>query len=251
MAKACVLVGWNDIPHLSEDQKAAALSGIPEWQREARMTGVPSLGEGSIYPVPEGDILVDPFIIPEHWPRSYGLDPGWNRTAAIFFAWDIDNGGVVAYAEYYRGLADPAVHVAALRAMGADWIGGVMDPAAWKARGPAGELLIDVYKQLGLALTKADNTVETGILKTWHMLSTGQLRIFRTLTNTRNEMRLYRRARKKGSEKIEVVKENDHLMDALRYNVMSGRAVAKIRPDTAANGGRPWYSWTPPETWSG
>jgi terminase large subunit-like protein len=251
MAKAFVLVGWDDVPHLTEEAKEAVLSGIPPWQIDARRKGVPSLGEGSIYPVPEVDVLCDPFPIPEHWPRVYGMDPGWNRTAAIFLAWDVDRGGIVAYDEYYKGQADPAVHVAALHAKGADWMTGTMDPAAWKARGLSGELLIDVYAELGLKLVKADNTVEPGLLKTYHLLSTGQLKIFRTLMNTRNEMRLYRRAKKKGSDKVEIVKENDHLMDALRYGVMSGRPVAKIKPFTEANGGRPWFAWNPPEVWSG
>lgn len=246
MAKFSVMVGWDDVPHLTAEQKASTLAGIPAWQRDARITGMPQLGAGAIYPLPEADILIDPFVIPEHWKRSYGMDPGWNRTAAIFFAWNPDGPGAVAYADYYRGLAEPAVHVAALRAMGADWMTGVIDPAAQKTRGLKGEILLDVYRSMGLTLTIANNAVEPGLLQTWHWLSTNQLKIFRTLNDTRNEMRLYRR-----NEKGEVIKENDHLMDAMRYNVMSGRVVAKLKPSTDAFGGRPWYSWQPSETWNG
>ena len=245
MAKGCVLVGWDDVPHLSAAQKASVLSGIPPWQREARMKGLPSLGAGAIYPIPEEDILCAPFRIPEHWPRSYGFDPGWNRTAAIFIAWDIDNGGAVAYDEYYRGMTEPAVHVAAMRAKGGDWMGGVIDPASRGIRGHDGKVLLEVYQEMGLKLDLADNAVVSGLTKVWDWLSIGQLKIFNTLTNTRNEMRLYRR-----NEKGEIMKVNDHLMDALRYNVMSGRAVAKVKPMDRPDGQK-WFAYTPAEVWSG
>ena len=129
------------------------------------------------------------------------------------------------------------------------WIPGVIDPAAQKARGTDGELLIDTYRNLGLNVTKADNTVVTGLIQTWDMLSTQQLRIFSTLTNWFKEVRLYRR-----DEKGSVIKKNDHLMDASRYNVMSGYEVAKAPP--AADGGVPWFAWvpemaTPGGVWSG
>lgn len=244
MGKACVMVSWDDVPHLTADQKASALEGIPPWQRIARTTGVPSLGAGAIYPIPESDIFIPPFPVPEHWPRSYGLDTGWNRTAAIWFAWDVDNGGIVAYDEYYRGLADPAVHAAGIQAKG-KWIPGVIDPASRGQRGHNGDALLDVYNRLGLILTLADNAVEAGLVHCWDILSIGQLKIFNTLFNTRNEMRLYRR-----DEKGRIVKENDHLMDALRYNAMSGRAVAKVRP-IELPGGKSWFSWQPPDVWSG
>jgi hypothetical protein len=89
-----------------------------------------------------------------------------------------------------------------------------------------------------LKVSKADNTVVTGLVTTWDMLSTQQLRIFNTLTNWRKEVRLYRR-----DEKGNIIKKNDHLMDATRYNVMSGFDVAKAPP--ASDGGVPWFSWAP------
>lgn len=235
--KAAVFLDMDDVPHLSDEEKRKILSGVPPWQRQARKSGIPGHGVGAIYPIPEDAMLIQPFQIPAHWPRSYGLDPGWNCTAVIWFAWDVDNGGAVAYDEYYRGMADPAVHVAAINARG-KWIPGVIDPAAQAARGLAGELLLDVYRELGLNVTKADNAVVPGLVKCWDMLSTKQLRIFNTLRNWRSEIRLYRR-----DDKGQVIKKNDHLMDAMRYNVMSGKSIAVVPPD--GEGGTPWFHWTP------
>jgi hypothetical protein len=180
MAKAAVLVSWEDVPHLSADQKKSILSGIPPWQRDARTRGTPSLGAGAIYPIPEEDLLIEPFAIPSHWPRGYGFDVGWKRTAAIWLAWDPDTGGAVAYDEYYRGQVDPAVHARGVMQRG-DWMWGVIDPAARGARGHAGEKLLDVYRGLGLNLELADNSVVAGLTLVWDVLSTGQLKIFKTL----------------------------------------------------------------------
>ena len=252
MSKACVMLDMDDVPHLSDDQKKSILGGVPPWQRATRKSGIPGMGAGAIYPIPEQQMLVEPFPIPEHWPRSYGLDPGWNCTAAIWFAWDVDNGGAVAYAEYYKGMADPAVHVAAINKISGNgdmdrgrWMPGVIDPAAQAARGLAGELLLEVYQSLGLKVTKADNAVVPGLVKVWDMLSTRQLRIFNTLRNWRNEVRLYRR-----DEKGNIVKKADHLMDATRYNAMSGRQVA-IVPPIGTPAGATWFHWDPPVIWSG
>jgi len=41
-----------------------------------------------IYPVPDTQIVVPEFPIPEHWPRAYGLDIRWNTVAAIWGARD-------------------------------------------------------------------------------------------------------------------------------------------------------------------
>jgi hypothetical protein len=236
VSKAAIFLDMDDVPHLSDSEKEKILASTPPWQRQARKSGIPGHGVGAIYPIPEAAMLVEPFDIPMHWPRSYGMDPGWNCTAVIWFAWDLEKGGAVAYDEYYRGQADPAVHAAAISARG-KWIPGVIDPAAQKARGPDGELLLDAYRRLGLNVEKADNAVVSGLLTCWDMLSTQQLRVFNTLRNWRNEIRLYRR-----NEKGEIIKKNDHLMDAMRYNVMSGRAFAKVPPaGTTSN----WFHWTP------
>jgi hypothetical protein len=35
-------------------------------------------------------MVVDPFELPLHWPRGYGLDVGWNQIAAVWRAHDRD-----------------------------------------------------------------------------------------------------------------------------------------------------------------
>ncbi|EPR42716.1 phage DNA packaging protein GP2 [Desulfovibrio sp. X2] len=222
--KYLVTATWDDVPHLSAAQKRELWEQTPPHLREARARGVPQLGAGAIYPVPETEITVAPFEIPNYWPRAYGLDVGWNRTAAVWGAWDRDTGVIYLYAEHYRGQAEPELQAHGLRAPG-DWIPGVIDPASRGRSQADGRRLMDIYLGLGLDLAPADNAVEAGIYRVWSLLSTGRLKVFASLASWLAEYRLYRR-----DENGRVVKERDHLMDATRYLVMSGEDVSRVRP---------------------
>ncbi len=225
MSKLVVGATWDDVPHLTPEQKAELWQSIPPYQRDARSKGIPQLGSGAIFPVPESEIVVNPFDLPLFWPRSYGLDVGWNRTAAVWQAHDRETDTIYLYSEHYRGHAEPSIHAEAIRARG-DWMNGVIDPAS-RGRGQKdGEQLLQNYLDLGMLLSKAENGVEAGLFDVWQRLSTGRLKVFKTLQNWLSEYRLYRR-----DDKGAVVKTNDHLMDATRYVIVSGLLVAGVAPD--------------------
>jgi hypothetical protein len=219
-----VMATWDDAPHLSPEIKKALWDALPPHQRDARSKGIPQLGSGAIFPVPESDITCDPFEIPDHWPRCYALDVGWNRTAAAWLAHDRDSGTVYLYSEHYRGQAEPSVHAEAIRARG-EWIPGVIDPAARGRSQRDGEQLMQQYQDLGLNLIEANNAVEAGIYAVWQRLSGGRLKVFKTCQSWLAEYRLYRR-----DDKGRIVKSNDHLMDGTRYGVMSGLDIAITKP---------------------
>lgn len=221
--KFVITATWSDVPHLSEAAKEELWNSIPPFQRDARSKGVPQLGAGAIYPVPESDFVVDDFKIPDHWPKIYGMDVGWNRTAVPWGAWDRDNDVIYLYAEHYRGQAEPSIHAEAIKAKG-DWIPGELDPAARGRNQLDGRQLLQTYLDLGLKVDVANNAVESGIYEVWQRLSTGRLKVFRSLSNWLYEFRLYRR-----DENGKIVKSNDHLMDATRYLVM-GIEKAKTKP---------------------
>lgn len=204
------------MPHLSEEAKSQLLAGIPPYQRDARTKGIPQLGSGAIYPVPESDILVNDFPIPTWYPQGYAMDVGWNRTAAVFGALDREKDILYLTSEHYRGQAEPVVHSTAIKSRGS-WIPGVIDPAARQRGQKDGIRLMQTYIDLGLDLSKAVNAVESGIYLVWQRLSTGRLKVFRSLSNWLMEYRVYQR-----DKDGKIVKENDHLMDCTRYLVVSG-----------------------------
>lgn len=228
--KYVVMASWDDVPHLSDEDKRILLASIPPYQRDARTRGIPQLGAGAIYPIPESEILVDRFDIPKEWKRLYGLDVGWKTTAAIWLAQDPNTNIWYAYAEYYKGESEPSVHAAAIRSRG-ETIPGVIDTAARGRSQIDGDNLMSMYKDLGLKLHDADKAVETGLFTCWELLSSGQIKIFRDLIKFMEEYRLYRR-----DEKGRVVKMNDHLQDAFRYAIMGRQHAQHILPRTVKRG---------------
>ncbi len=224
MSRLCVQATWDDVPHLSAETKKQMLDAMQPHMRDARTKGKPTMGAGVIYPVPESVVIEDPFEIPDYWPRAYGIDVGWNRTAAIWGAWDRHSDTVHLYAEHYMGQAAPAIHADAVKVKG-EWIWGAIDPASAGSGQLDGRKLREEYQRLGLNLVDADNTVEAGIHACYQRMVSGRLKIFSTLRNLISEFRIYRR-----NEDGKIIKENDHAMDAMRYLSMSGMKVSKTAP---------------------
>lgn len=226
-SKFLVQAGWADVPHLDEKTKTELREATPPHLRDAREHGNPNLSEGAIYPIPLSEVLVQPFRIPHYWPRAFAMDVGWNRTAALWGALDRDTDTIICYTEHYRGKAEPSIHATSIRARG-EWIPGLIDPAARGRAQHDGEQLMATYQQLGLSLEAAKNAREAGIYAVWERLSTDRLKFFSTLQHLQAEYRLYRR-----DEHGNVIKEFDHLMDCLRYLVMSIRERAAVQPVAA------------------
>lgn len=212
--KAIVQVGWDDAPWLDKEQTERILESSEPHLRETRRSGVPSMGSGAVYPLSLDQFVVDPFEIPEHFKRLYALDVGWNFTACIWLAIDPNSGIVYLYDEHYVEKQPPAVHAHSIRSRG-EWIPGVIDPASKGRSQGDGSQLMQMYKDLGLKIVKANNDVEGGIQAVWSLLSSGKIRVFSHLHNFAKEYVLYRR-----DENGRIVKEKDHLCDAVRYGIV-------------------------------
>lgn len=236
-----VTATWDDVPHLPANIKAELLAGIPEYERDARARGIPFLGSGRIYPFAWEDVSVDNFPIPPYWPQGYGLDVGWNCTAAVWGAYDPDSDIRYLYSEHKDGQASPILHAASIKARG-EWIPGDIDPSAnGERRLEDGEQLTKIYRKAiygaddSPMLALADNTVQAGLYEVLMLLQTGRLKFFRSLTELRNEFLLYHRAKGK------VVKRNDHLMDAMRYALKRSLERWIVKPAAAkTDDSNPW-----------
>lgn len=218
-------MGWQDAEHLSEEEKANLLSGMLPHEVEAREKGIPAIGAGRVYITPESDFVVDPFKIPDAWRFCYGLDFGWKNTAGVFIALDPDTDVAYIYDSYKQGEKEIFYHSSVLKRKGATWMPGFCDPAGQASSQKDGESLMDMYALDGLNLTKADNSVEAGIMEVYQRLASGRLKLFSTCQDWLSEYRLYAR-----DEKGKISKKNDHLLDATRYAIMSGLAYAKQKP---------------------
>lgn len=236
MSKFYIQAGWDDAPHLSEDVKKEMLEACEPHLREARSKGIPAMGAGQVYPVPERDFVIQDHIELKPWWRyAAGFDVGWNFNACVWGAYDADSGILYIYDVYLKGQADPEQHAAAIRRR--DFpklkIPIAIDPASKGRSQIDGRQLLKLYREAGLLCVPADNSIESGINTVYGMLQGQQIRILQN-PNTEallREMRTYRR-----DEKGRIINKNDyHCLDALRYLVMTGLKIAKPIPKDFSN----------------
>lgn len=219
--KYLVSAGMDDIPHLKEDDITRLLSGVPRQEHGARRKGTPSLGSGAIYPVEEDFLKYRPFPVPKHYPRAFGLDIG-GKTGCLWGAWDRETDIIYIYSEYYREYAIPQIHSESIKTRGA-WIPGVMDYAGTNLDDNTRMLhKYQSYLEVGPAI----KAVEVGITEVLERMETGRLKVSPYLEHFWTEFRMYQR------DKFgKVVKKNDHMMDALRYLIMSFIDIAITKPN--------------------
>lgn len=236
MSRFIVGATWADAPHLSEATKEALFGSYQPFQRDARTRGIPALGSGAVYQIAQTDIRVDPFKIPAHWPRAYGMDTdqGDGFTAATWGALDPETLTLYLYDCYKRQRQQVSVNARAIKDRGE--LPGVADAAALQMTPKDAEQLIRLYQAEGLDLRLPDKAVESGIEQVWQLMTGGRFKVFASLSPWFGEYRLYRR-----DEHGRIVKKNDHLMDATRYLVRSGmkraRALIELATTDEDDGG--------------
>jgi len=233
----------HDAEHYTPEQRAAIIASYPAHEREARSMGIPTLGSGRIFPIPEEDIREPVLSLPKHWPRIGGIDFGWDHpTAAVWIAYDRDTDTVHVYDCYRKREATPVIHAATIMAKG-KWI-----PFAWPHDGlqhdkGSGEQLATQYRNLGVKMLKdkathppekgkpegtGGNGVEAGLMDMLDRMQTGRLKVAAHLHDWWEEFRLYHR------DDGKIVKVGDDLMSATRYALMMLRKATTPIVDTTA-----------------
>jgi len=212
----------DDVQHYSEEEKATIIASYPPHELEARTKGIPTLGSGRIFPVPEHALAIEHKEFPAHWPKIGAMDFGWDHPfAAVEMVWDRDSDTVYVSKTHRLKEATPIIHAAALRSWGKEL------PWAWPRDGKretlegAGVALAQQYRAQGLNMLPqhaqfedGSISVEAGLMAMLTRMQMGKLKVFKHLNDWFEEFRLYHR--KDGK----VVKEGDDLMAATRYGVM-------------------------------
>jgi phage terminase large subunit-like protein len=230
----------HDALHYTPEQREAIINSYPIHEREARVSGIPTLGSGRIFPVVESTITVPDMPIPAHWARIGGLDFGWDHpSAAVEVCWDRDTDVAYITKAHRQREQTPLLFSATLKPWG-DWL-----PWAWPHDGlqhskDSGKTLRDQYETHGLNMLPDKAThapdvsqgkkegeggygVEAGLLDMLDRMQTGRLKVFASLLDWFEEFRMFHR------DEGKVVKLDDDLMSASRYALMMLRH-ATTRP---------------------
>lgn len=220
-----------DAEHYTEAEKKAIVDSYPEHEREARAKGIPILGSGRIFPVPEEDIK-EPHIdvIPAHWLRINGIDFGWDHPQACAqLAYDADSDVI----HVVRGIKMRQKIPVEMAVPVNKWGEGI--PTAWPHDGyqhdkGSGKALASQYRDAGLNMLRdhatwpeGGNGVEAGVTDMLDRMRTGRFKVDETLTEWFEEFRLYHR--KDGK----IVKLNDDIISATRYALMMLRHAETIK----------------------
>lgn len=230
----------DDVAHYSEEDKKRIISSYPAHEREARAKGIPIMGSGLIFPVTDESIEVEPFALPDLWPRICGIDFGWDHpTAAVWLAWDRDKDVIYLYDSLRMRESVPR-EVAPLILQRGPWV-----PCAWPHDGlqhdkGSGIQLAEQYRNQGINMLhemaqlpetgdesgyKTSRTsVEAGVLEMLNRMQTGRWKVFKNQRDWLQEKQLYHR--KDGK----IVKERDDSISASRYAMMMLR-YASTPPD--------------------
>jgi hypothetical protein len=236
MTKHVTFMTIDDAEHYTQEQREAIVASYLPHEREARAKGVPVMGSGRIFPVPEADIACDPIEIPKWWARLGAMDFGWDHPfAAVELAWDKDADIVYVTKAYRKSEATPVIHSAALKPWGnLKWM--------WPRDGNrqtlegAGKALAEQFKAQGLDMhpehaqfEDGSVSVEAGLMEMLDRMQTGRFKVFRHLSEWFEEYRLYHR------DKGVVVKLLDDLLSATRYGVMMLRFAGPVEDRDSFN----------------
>ena len=230
--QALIQATWDDAPHMTDTVRKQILQALPPHERKMREKGIPVLGSGLVFPLPEEDLLCDPIDIPDHWPRLCGIDFGWDHpTAVTWIAWDRDSDVVYVYDSYSLRQETVPVHASAINARG-KWIPVIWPMDGRQADKGSGKNLTEQYRKESVNMLRehfsnppsqgmkegtGGNSVEAGIMQMLTRFQTKRLKIFKNQGKLLEELRMYHR--KDGK----IVPIHDDVISALRYCVMSLR----------------------------
>jgi predicted phage terminase large subunit-like protein len=167
------------------------------------------------FTVPESQLTVNPFPIPDSWPRAFGMAITRTAVAALWGARDA-SGTIYLYAEHLFPHAEPSANARAIKALG-DWIPGLINFSCVKGSQAEKDAIAQLYRQLGLKIQQPSTQgEEVGIYQLWQLLATNKIKVFASLSGFLAEYR--------------VGDEQSPLLLCCHALILSGRSRMRVQP---------------------
>jgi phage terminase large subunit-like protein len=219
-----------EITWWTDEDKRRMIDSYPEWQRKARVHGMPILGSGAVFPFSEELIKCGPIDlreVPGHWACLWGIDFGIAHPfAAVYLIHDRDSDTIYVAKALRMSDAGPLQHAHAMRLISAN------APVAWPHDGEnrekgSGTPLAQLYRECGLKMLPKHATfekvggysLEAGIAEMSQRMTTNRLKVASDLREWFEEFRSYHR--KNGL----IEKVRDDLLSATRIGMMQIRSA--------------------------
>jgi phage terminase large subunit-like protein len=218
--------------HITEARNEELAAGWSEAERETRLEGTPQLGAGPVFPLELLSGLIrsfDPDQLPSWARHIVGIDFGFaGGFAAVYLAWAHDTGDIWVLDSFQMQQSSALYHTQRIHSM----TRGLRVPISWPHDGSthdrgSGLGLAQQYKNFGANMLPThaknhgtnENKVEPGLQEIRELMFTGKLHIAGHNGELLEQLRMYHR-----DQDYRVVKERDHLIDALRYGIMMKRS---------------------------
>ena len=165
--------------------------------------------------IPESQLTVNPFPIPDTWPRAFGMAITRTAVAALWGARDA-SGTIYLYAEHLFPHAEPSANARAIQALG-DWIPGVINFSCVKGSQEEKDAIAQLYRGLGLNIQQPSTQgEEVGIYQLWQLLAANKIKVFASLSGFLAEYR--------------ISDEQSPLLLCCHSLILSGRSRMRVRP---------------------
>ena len=241
-----IVLGWDDVPHLTEQDKKELSAGLLPHEIEARRTGLPSMASGLIYPMDPKLLLVHPFDFESYDTGIIGLDVApVGVTAGSLLMHDYHSKITYMAKEHYAQRSVTAVHSMALKSRFGRYPVRI-DPSSKRGE-KEGSTIVEEYREcLGedWEVKFANNAVDDGIRKLYTAMMEGRFKVFSNCHNWIHEWQNYIwDEKKKDSEGHPMPrKKDDHMMDATRYGYMD---IAEAKPEDYRDRQNVQPAWKP------
>lgn len=237
--------------HLTRDEYESIIAGFPLHERDARRSGRPIMGSGTVFPIPRETVECP--VIPAplgHWRSGWGVDFGGmggssrkysHPFGAVLMHYDpLTDILYVAHALQLKNMT-PRDHAAAMKVICS------AAPVFWPHDGhrstsdDSTETTAGLYRKEGLRMYATHATfahggyaTETGVLEMYQRFTSGRLKVSSHLEDWWSEFIGYHR-----DETGDLVKVHDDLMSATRIGTMMIPRFGVSVP-MGWNGGRHW-----------
>ncbi len=234
-------------PFIDDDEIAEAKANLPG--RYFRQEYEASFEDyvGLVYPEFSKQHVIKPFYIQTVYERIAAIDPAISGTTASLKAFVDEDGDLVVCEEYYEKNKRVSEVANRIRPQTQEEISWVIDPASQaKNTTKEGQLysLYDEYRENGIVAYPAENDVEAGINRVGEYFKSNRIKIFSTCTNLIWELERYHwaevRETNKGTPKPVPYKKDDHLVDCLRYLIMTRKSKADLSDPQLMHPNSPW-----------